>query len=116
MITMYGIPNCSTVKKARDWLALHGCTVRFHDFKKDGVPPEQLAQWLKQIPLERLINRKSSTWRTLTEEARQAAVKPEGARTLLLAHPTLIKRPVLEHQDKVYVGFDESQYSMVLSS
>jgi arsenate reductase len=67
---LYGIPNCSTVKKARTWLEEHGVAYRFHDFRKDGIEREVLAAWLQQIPLDTLLNRRGTTWRALPEASR----------------------------------------------
>lgn len=108
---LYGIPNCSTVKKARDWLAQHQLDVPFHDFKKEGVSEAQLRAWLKLVPQELLVNRKGTTWRALTDAEKEGAHKLEGAIALMLAKPSVIKRPVLEKDGKVYVGFVPELYA-----
>ena len=95
MITVYGIPNCDTVKKARTWLAEHGLDVAFHDFKKQGVPVELLPAWLQAFGRERLINRAGTTWRKLDEVTRAAVVDDASAIALMQAEPSLIKRPVV---------------------
>ena len=105
MTTLYGIPNCDTVKKARTWLDAQGVAYAFHDFKKAGVPP-QLDHWLAQLGWEAVLNRKGTTWRKL-DAAQQAAVHDAAsAAALLRAEPSAIKRPVVEWDDgAVTVGF-----------
>lgn len=105
-LTVYGIPNCDSVKRARAWLAEQGVEFRFHDFKKQGLPAEHLDAWLNAIGWEALLNRKGTTWRKLDEATRAAVVDAASARALMLAHASLIKRPVLEWADgSVSVGF-----------
>jgi len=96
MISVYGIPNCDSVKKARDWLSDHGAAYVFHDFKKQGVPPDVLAQWASALGWERLLNRQGQTWRKLdaTEQAR--AVDAASACALMQVHTSLVKRPVID--------------------
>jgi Spx/MgsR family transcriptional regulator len=115
MTTLYGIPNCDTVKKARAWLHEHGVAHDFHDFKKQGVPEAALDHWLTQVGWEVLINRKGTTWRQLNETARAAVVDAAGARAALLAHPSLIKRPVVRWPgpaETVTVGFDAADWQV----
>lgn len=95
MITVYGIPNCDTVKKARAWLAGQGLEVAFHDFKKQGVPAELLPAWLAAFGRERLVNRAGTTWRRLDDASRAAVVDDASAMVLMLAEPSVIKRPVV---------------------
>jgi arsenate reductase len=110
--TLYGIPNCDTVKKARAWLAQQGVAYEFHDFRKQGVPPQRLDAWLVSAGADRLVNRKGTTWRKL-DPARQAAAQDgPGARALMLAEPSVIKRPVAEWPDgAVTVGFDPADWA-----
>ena len=97
--TLYGISNCDTVKKARAWLAAHDMAHRFHDFRKDGVPQPQLDEWLQAFGWEQVVNRRGTTWRKL-DAALQASVQDaDTARNFLLAHPSAIKRPVVEWPD-----------------
>jgi arsenate reductase len=113
MITLYGIPNCDTVKKARAWLSEHGVAHGFHDFKQLGVPEAALDQWLAELGWEALVNRKGTTWRQLDEATRTAVVDAASARPVLLAHPSLIKRPVVQWTDAantVTVGFDATDW------
>src|SRR5687768_3488685 len=105
-ITVYGIPNCDTVKKARAWLDTHGVAYRFHDFRKDGVPAQRLGAWSQALGWEKLVNRQGTTWRKL-EPAQQAAVHDAAsAQALMLAQPSVIKRPVVEWPGgRTTVGF-----------
>jgi len=112
MITVHGIPNCDTVKKARTWLTEQGLAYTFHDFKKQGVPEAALAQWLQAVGWETLVNRKGTTWRGLDEATRAAVVDASSARAALLAHPSLIKRPVVQWSDgAITVGFDAAAWA-----
>jgi Spx/MgsR family transcriptional regulator len=105
-ITLYGIPNCDTVKKARAWLDGRGVAYRFHDFKKAGVPPDRLADWSRAVGWEKLVNRQGTTWRKLDASLQQAVRDEASARDLMLAQPSVIKRPVVEWPDGTTVGFD----------
>jgi arsenate reductase (glutaredoxin) len=96
MITLHGIPNCDTVKKARAWLAERGIDYRFHDLRKDGVPEPRLDAWMAQLGWEPLLNRKGTTWRRLSAPEQAAAQDPSGARALMLREPSVIKRPVMD--------------------
>ncbi|MDD5330867.1 MAG: ArsC family reductase [Sulfuricella sp.] len=109
-MTLYGIPNCSTVKKARAWLAANGIEMPFHDFKKHGVSAELLQAWLRQAGWEKLLNRQGTTWRQLSDEARAAVGDEASALRLMLEKPSVIKRPVLELDGRITVGFDEPRY------
>ncbi|GAB3628560.1 arsenate reductase [Pandoraea terrae] len=111
---LYGIPNCDTVKKARAWLDEHGVGYDFHDFKKAGVTDALLGAWLVQVPLSTLLNRKGTTWRKLTPEQQTAAAAESAARALMIAQPSLIKRPVLVAQGRVTVGFAPDTYASLL--
>ncbi|MES2184903.1 MAG: Spx/MgsR family RNA polymerase-binding regulatory protein [Pseudomonadota bacterium] len=112
MITLYGIPNCDTVKKARAWLTGQGLAYTFHDFKKQGVPADRLDAWLAAAGTERLVNRKGTTWRGLDAATQAGAGAPAGARALLLEHASAIKRPVVEWADgAITVGFDAADWS-----
>ena len=111
-ITLYGIPNCDTVKKARAWLAGHGAAVQFHDVKKAGVPGGQLDAWIAALGWERLLNRQGSTWRKLDDAAKAAVVDTASARALMLAQASVIKRPVVAWTDgSVSVGFDPAAFA-----
>jgi arsenate reductase (glutaredoxin) len=111
-ITLYGIPNCDTVKKARAWLAAQGVDHTFHDFRKQGLPPAQLDRWIAQVGWEKLVNRQGTTWRKL-DPAAQAQVKDAAsARALMLAQASVIKRPVVEWDaSRTTIGFDAAAWA-----
>ena len=107
MTTVYGIANCDTVKKARALLAERGVAYRFHDFRKDGLPPDRLDAWLGSAGVQKLLNRQGLTWRRLDASDQARAAEAAGARALLLEQPTLVKRPVIEWDDgRITVGLD----------
>jgi len=103
---VYGIPNCDTVKKARTWLDARGVEHRFHDFKKQGVPAQQLAQWCADLGWELLLNRKGTTWRKLDASVQAGVCDAVSAMALMQAQPSVIKRPVVEWPGATTVGFD----------
>ena len=106
MITLYGIPHCDTVKKARTWLTDHGHDYIFHDFKKQGVPQPQVDQWLKAVGWDALINRKGSSWRLLDDATKAGVIDTASAKAVALMQPSVIKRPVVEWANgQVTVGF-----------
>jgi arsenate reductase len=110
-ITLYGIPNCDTVKKARTWLASESVDYAFHDFKKQGVPPDRLDHWLAEAGWQKLLNRQGTTWRKLDPAVQAAAADVAGARALMLEQPSVIKRPVVEWNARaVTVGFDPKDW------
>lgn len=111
MMIVYGIPNCSTVKKARQWLTDRGIDYTFHDFKKSGVSHEMLERWIAAQGLERVLNRQGTTWRKLDDTLRASAETPDGAIRLMMRSPSLIKRPVLEHDTQIVLGFNETRYT-----
>ena len=112
MVTVYGIPNCDTVKKARTWLTDHGVAYVFHDFKKQGVPAELLPGWLTAVDWQTLVNRKGTTWRKLDDTTRDAVNGAESAITLMLTQPSVIKRPVVVWQEgAITVGFDAQVFA-----
>ncbi|MCZ2290752.1 MAG: ArsC family reductase [Burkholderiales bacterium] len=111
-VTLYGIPTCTTVRRARAWLNAQGVEHRFHDFRKDGVPEAGLDRWLTQLPWQTLLNRRGTSWRALPEALRAGVVDAASARALMLAHPTTIKRPVVDWGDgQISVGFDEADWT-----
>lgn len=112
MITLYGISNCDTVKKARAWLAEHDINYTFHDFKKQDVPADQLPHWLASVGWQTLVNRKGTTWRQFDAATQSAVVDDASATTLMLAHPSVIKRPVVVWADGgISVGFDAKTFA-----
>lgn len=108
---VYGIPNCNTVKKAQDWLKRNKIAYEFHDFKKLGVSETKLKAWSKQVGWQQLVNKKGTTWRLL-ESATQETITTEKAAIALMKEKTsVIKRPVLETENGILLGFDEALYS-----
>jgi arsenate reductase len=105
-ITVYGIANCDTVKKARGWLDQQGVGYRFHDFKKEGLPLDHVDRWLAAAGWETLVNRKGTTWRKLDDATRDAVVDAATARALMQQQTSVIKRPVVEWGNTITVGFD----------
>jgi len=115
-MTLYGIPNCTTVKKARAWLAEQAHAVDFHDFKKQGVDPTWLSNVIQQTGWQALLNTRGTTWRKLTEMEKATATDAAGAMALMLAQPSLIKRPVLEVDGRYHLGFTEDQYQALFGA
>lgn len=111
-VTLYGIPNCDTVKKARAWLAERGADVQFHDFKKAGVPADALDGWIAAAGWQKLLNRQGTTWRKLDTATQAAVVDAASARALMLAQASVIKRPVVVWADgRITVGFDPAVWA-----
>ncbi|MDZ4141953.1 MAG: ArsC family reductase [Methylotenera sp.] len=112
---LFGIPNCSTVKKARDWLTNNSVAYEFHDFKKNGVSRSLLENWLKQMPWEKLVNRAGMTWRNLPDADKSAVIDATSAINLMLEKTSVIKRPVLVKDGKIVcLGFTEAAYKELL--
>lgn len=123
MLTMYGIPNCDQVKRAKNWLDSNRLTYDFFDFKKKSLNLALLKDWLTALGHAKLINRRSTTWRQLSEEQKNCLnnldSKPDSKTLnaglqLLIDNPTLIKRPILVNQNHIQAGFDESAYKSLL--
>lgn len=111
---LYGISNCNTVKKARDWLERSHIAVEFHDFKKHGLDAATAQRWLQQTDWSKLINRSGLTWRGLPEQRQLKIHDAPTALVLMLEKTSVIKRPVLEQNGKLlHVGFDEAAYSKI---
>ncbi len=108
-VTLYGIPNCDTVKKARTWLDAAGIAYSFHDFRKDGLDPAKLQGWIDAIGWERLLNKAGTTFRKLPD-ADKAGLDAAKAKALMLDQPAMIKRPVVEAPDGVSVGFSATEW------
>lgn len=107
MITLYGIPNCDSVKKAKRWLDNHQLEYSFHNFKKQGVPVTEARRWLNEAGAEVVINKKGTTWRKLPASRQSDAETPEKALSLITENSSLIKRPVITAGKLLLVGFDE---------
>ena len=112
--TLFGIPNCDQVRRARQWIDAHGFQASFHDVRKDGLDRSRLQRWFAGREWHEVINTRGTTWRGLPPESRP--VTAAGALALALQHPTLIKRPVLEIAGKILIGFTAVEYSEVFDN
>jgi arsenate reductase len=108
-ITMFGNKNCDTIRKARTWLDTHGVAYAFHDYKKAGIDAAHLRDWIERAGLDVVLNRAGTTFRKLSETER-ADLDTEKAITLMMAQPSMIKRPVLDTGDALLVGFKPDRY------
>ena len=104
-VTVYGISNCDQVRKTLGWLRQNGVDYRFHDFRADGIERAMLERWCTHLPWNSLLNRRGLTWRALPEAARTEVVDQTSAIDLMLAYPTVVKRPVVEVADRLLLGF-----------
>lgn len=116
MITLFGIPNCDTVKKTQKWLDAHKVNYSFHNYKQEGIDAATLKDWCAQTDWERLLNKKSTTWRGLTDAEKAAVTDAASAIPVMQQHTSLIKRPVITRNGKVAViGFDENALNALVS-
>ncbi len=109
MITIYGIKNCTTMKKAMQWLDEHGIEYQFHDYRKAGLDEAQLLAWEQELGWEVLLNRRGQLWRKLPQEVRDR-IDRDSALQLMRDNPGIIKRPLLDLGDRRVVGFDPERY------
>lgn len=109
MIKLYGIKNCDTVKKARRWLEDNAVDYQFQDFRIDGLDKKQLTSWVETLGWEVIVNKRSTTWRNLTDKEKEISTNIQATK-LLVANPTLIKRPVVEKNKILLVGFKEAEF------
>jgi len=113
---LYGIPNCNTVKKSRDWLDANNITYTFHDFKKQGIDAATIQNWLTQHPWEKLINRAGLTWRGLDEATKSGITDNASVTALMQEKTSVIKRPILERDEQILaLGFSESDYQRLFT-
>jgi len=110
MITIYGISNCDMVRKARRWLEAHGVNHAFHDVRRQGIDVDKLNAWEAMVGWEILLNRRGTTWRTLPDEQKKNLDKQQAIR-LMREHPAMIRRPVLEYDGRLIVGYSEARYA-----
>jgi Spx/MgsR family transcriptional regulator len=113
-ITLYGIKNCDTVKKARRWLEDNGQEFTFHDVRTDGLDKIEVKRWLREAGFEVVVNKRSTTWKQL-DDVQKDGLSEANSLDLLLANPTLIKRPVLTINNTVLVGFKADQYQAIFN-
>ncbi|MEE9412416.1 MAG: ArsC family reductase [Methylococcales bacterium] len=109
MIILYGIKNCDTIKKACRYCQDHAYEYRLHDYRVDGLDQEQLTQWIRQLGWEAMLNKRSTTWRSLSDQIKNQ-IDEASAMTTMLTHPSLIKRPLLEFEGYFMLGFSIEQY------
>ena len=114
LITLYGIKNCDTVKKARQWLDQHEVDSAFHDVRADGLERETVAAWLDELGWEKLINKRSTSWKDLDTSTRES-MDADAALSAILAQPTLIKRPLLDTGHERFTGFSAANYQSIFS-
>ncbi|NIJ51960.1 arsenate reductase [Dyadobacter arcticus] len=112
MLTVYGIPNCDTIKKARTWLDNHSIAYTFYDYRKEALPAATVKKWFKVFPWDKVVNKASTTWKELSDEERAAVVDEKSAAKLIVQHTTVVKRPVIEDASgkAVTLGFSEKMY------
>jgi arsenate reductase (glutaredoxin) len=112
-VTIYGIKNCDTMKKARAWLDAHGIAYAFHDYKAAGIERARLESWAREVGWEKLINRAGTTFRKLPEKDRDGLTQRKAI-ALMLGQPSVIKRPVLDVDGRLLVGFKPEEYEKTL--
>ena len=111
---IYGISNCDTVKKAKNWLDSHNIDYNFHDFRKDGINKDIINGWLNTVAWDKILNKRSTSWRNL-DASTQQAVNATNVVDLLVENPTLIKRPVMDVNDIITVGFNSDTYQGIFN-
>ena len=111
---LYGISNCDTVKKAKNWLETHNIDYQFHDFRKQGLDANTINQWLQSVSWDKILNKRSTSWRNLDPSIQQA-VNETNIVDLLIENPTLIKRPVMDVNDTITLGFNSDTYQGIFN-
>lgn len=114
MTTLYGITNCDSVKKARRWLDNQGIEYNFHNFRKDGLDESRVRKWCDEVGHETLLNKRGTTWRKLPDDIKEN-IDTATAIDLMVENPSVIKRPVVETNDRILVGFAEDTWQQVFS-
>lgn len=113
-VTLYGIPNCDTVKKAKAWLNDHSIEFEFHDYRKQGLDQGQLQSMVAVLGWEAMLNRRGTTWRALPETLKER-IDLESAISVMLDNPAIIKRPIMAKDDQLHLGFSAAQYQEIFS-
>jgi arsenate reductase len=114
-VTIYGIANCDTIKKAKQWLIQRELAFEFHDYRKQGLDPALLSNWVNELGWEVLINKRGTTWRQLSDTVKNNVDK-ESAIVIMLENPAIIKRPLLVKGDERHVGFSDANYNNIFES
>lgn len=113
-MTVFGIKNCNTVKRALEWLGSHDVSYNFHDYKAKGITAAKLREWSRQVGWETLVNRRGTTWRQLDDAQKEQVTNQTAAIRLMTEKPSVIRRPLIEKDGKVVaVGFDEGEYERI---
>lgn len=115
MLKVYGIPNCDTVKKSITWLKDHNVAYEFHDYKKLGISEAKLEEWLTQVPYDKLVNRAGTTFKKLTDEEKAKITDNASAIALMLEKTSVIKRPIVESDKILAMGFKAEEYEAVFA-
>jgi len=112
MLTVYGIPNCDTVKKTRTWLEKNNIEYVFHNYKTEGISKDRIKVWFKEFPWDKVVNKASTTWKGLSNEEKALITDEKSAADLIIAHSSVIKRPLIEDGSgkAVAIGFSEKEY------
>lgn len=108
---LYGIPNCDTTKKAVNWLNERNIEFEFHNYKESGISDKKLNEWCDKAGWEKVLNKRSTTWRELPPEQQEKVITQEYAITIMKEHNSIIKRPIIEHKGKLLIGYDEKKYT-----
>ncbi|MGY0614038.1 ArsC family reductase [Vibrio sp. FJH11] len=114
-ITMFGIPNCDTIKKAKKWLEAQNIAYEFHDYRKQGVDTSLVTEFCDALGWETVLNKRGTTYRQLTQEQKDS-LNEENAVELLVENPAMIKRPILKVNDQLHIGFKADQYATIFNS
>jgi len=114
MTTLYGIKNCDSIKRARRWLDKYQVEYRFHDFRVDGIETQAITNWIEQVEWQNLLNKRSTSWRNLNSTVQQG-VNADTVISLLEENPTLIKRPVLDANGIITIGFNTDTYQRIFN-
>lgn len=114
MIKLYGINNCDSVRKAKKWFLNRDISIEYHDFRKDGLTESLIHQWCQSVDISLLINRRSTTWKQLSDSEKNQAESSDKAISLLAKYPTLIKRPVINDGTRIVIGYNEPQFETLI--
>jgi Spx/MgsR family transcriptional regulator len=114
MIKLFGIPNCDTIKKTKKWLEQNNIDYTFHDYRKDGISTEMVSDFCQQLDWQQVLNKRGTTYRQL-DDATKESLTAESVIALLVEHPAMIKRPILQKDNELYLGFKAEQYQSIFS-